>query len=121
MASGGRPSLRELRVGSVPGRVVFAQSLSVLRTPQCTGPGRLRAPLARVRRLEMRTTTWMPSLLCLLGCGAQPEVAGTTTDSAELSSMAAQLGAGSTHGLIAAGDDEIDVPPSVFGTTTDVV
>lgn len=36
---------------------------------------------------------------------------GTATDLAELSSMAAQLGAGSTHGLIAAGDDEIDVPP----------
>ena len=69
----------------------------------------------------MRTTTWMASLLCMLGCGAQPEVAGTTTDSAELSSMALQLDADSAHGLIAAGDDEIDVPPSVFGTTTDVV
>lgn len=42
----------------------------------------------------MRTTTWMASLVCLLGCGAQPEVAGTATDLAELSSMAAQLGAG---------------------------
>ena len=35
--------------------------------------------------------------------------------------MAAQLEVGSAHRLIAAGDDEIDVPPSVFGTTTDVV
>jgi hypothetical protein len=69
----------------------------------------------------MRTTTSMASLLCLLGCGAQPEVAGTTKDSAEISSMAAQLRSDSTHGLIAAGDDEIDVPPSVFGTATDVV
>jgi hypothetical protein len=69
----------------------------------------------------MRKTTWTVGFLCLLCCGGQPPVAGTTTGSAELASMAAQLGVASTHGLIAAADDEILVPPSVFGTSTDVV
>jgi len=70
----------------------------------------------------MRSRTWMAGLWCVLGCGCgQHEVAATATSTAELSGIAAQLGIASTHGLVAAGDDEIVVPPSVFGTTTDVV
>ena len=69
----------------------------------------------------MRKMTWMAGFLCLLGCLGQQQVSGTATGSAEVARMTAQLGATSTHGLIAAGDDEIVVPPAVFGTTTDVV
>jgi len=65
---------------------------------------------------------WMAGLLWMLGCGggAQP-AAPTASSSSELLALRAQLGAGAVRLEIAAGDDKIDVPPSVFGTTTDVV
>jgi hypothetical protein len=64
---------------------------------------------------------WMAGLLGMLGCGGAQPGAQPGSSSSELSALRAQLGAGTAGPEIAAGDDTIDVPPSVFGTTTDVV
>jgi hypothetical protein len=58
----------------------------------------------------------------MLGCGggAQP-AAPSASSSSELSTLRAQLGTGAGRPEVAAGDDTIVVPASVFGTTTDIV
>jgi len=65
---------------------------------------------------------WMAGLLWMLGCGGggqgtPPMASGTS----ELSALKAEVGDDARHGLIAAGEDTIVVPASVFGTTTDIV
>ena len=68
-------------------------------------------------------TVWMAGLLWTLGCGggAQP-AESPASSSTDLAALRAQLGTAAAQlPEIAAGDDTIDVPPSVFGTTTDVV
>jgi hypothetical protein len=64
---------------------------------------------------------WLAALVWTLGCGGEQGAAPVATASSELSQLRAELGAGSNHPVIAAGDDVVVVPASVFGTTTDIV
>src|ERR1700750_3468772 len=65
---------------------------------------------------------WMAGLLWMLGCGGGgPGAAPAATGTSELSALKAEVGDDARHGLIAAGEDTIVVPASVFGTTTDII
>src|SRR5262249_47724963 len=115
-----------------PGRIIVRRLDPVWsRFPSLKPPPLSRIHSARAGRLlrsggdcweDPMRQAWMAGLLWMLGCGgaAQPR-APAASSSSELLALRAQLGAGAQRPEIAAGDDSIDVPPSVFGTTTDVV
>jgi len=64
---------------------------------------------------------WLAGLLWMMGCGGEQAAAPEGSATSELSQFRAELGAGSKRPVIAAGDDMVVVPASVFGTTTDLV
>src|SRR6185436_3685990 len=64
---------------------------------------------------------WLAGLLWMMGCGGEQAAAPEGSATSELSQFRAELGAGSKRPVIAAGDDMVVVPASVFGTTTDIV
>ena len=60
-------------------------------------------------------------LVSMVGCGGEQGGASVAGTSSELSQLGAELGASASRPVIAAGEDTIVVPASVFGTSTDIV